>query len=119
MKHFGLWSQAAATVVNLVNVNSRCDDGEIDGAQVRDEECNVNVEGARLWSRGPASYFTLFHHLSLLFSVHLLSPRSQISRSRATMTLKADASGDLIEHHDMLEVNGFRYWVEPVECVSR
>ena len=34
------------------------------------------------------------------------------------MTLRTNASGKLVEHHDVLEVNGVRCLVEPVECVS-
>ena len=34
------------------------------------------------------------------------------------MTLLTDANGDLIQLHNILEVNGVRYLVEPAECVS-
>ena len=34
------------------------------------------------------------------------------------MTLLTSTNGDLIQLHNLLEVNGVHYLVEPVECVS-
>ena len=34
------------------------------------------------------------------------------------MTLLTDAKGDLIEHHEILEMEGVRYLLEPIQYVS-